>query len=222
MHTPHSSGSAVDVWIVEDDAEYRRTLAFLISHASDLACPHAFQSFEDVLQLIDHEHDWALPDVVLMDIGLPGMDGIQATTLLKGRFPDVHIVMLTVSDVADTIFRSLRAGASGYLLKDTPVDQTLAAIRAAHAGGMLMPPSVAGKVLDYFARPSVPPDYGLSDREKEVLELLAEGLAQKQIAERLYLSPHTIDKHVRGIYRKLHVPSCTAAVAKAYREHLLE
>ena len=213
---------STDVWIVEDDAEYRRTLGFLISHSSDLDCSETFESFEDLERHIEGVTDPALPDVILMDIGLPGTDGIEATGILKRRFPDLTVVMLTVSDVADSIFRSLRAGASGYLLKDTPVEETLSGIKAARAGGMLMPPSVARKVLDYFNRPPSSTTYGLSSREKEVLDLLGEGLTQREIADRLFLSPHTVDNHLRSIYRKLHVRSATAAVAKAYRERVID
>jgi len=215
------SGPSIAVWIVEDDIQYRQTVVYLLNHTSDLHCAAEFFAFEEIQALVDGREPWTPPDVVLMDIGLPGVDGIQGVAWLKTRLPGVPIVMLTLHDDADMIFEALRAGASGYLLKDTPLDQTLDAIREAFRGGSLMPAPVAVKVLHFF-RQAVPREkYNLTKREHEILGLMADGYVQKQIAEKLWLSPHTVDNHIRHIYEKLHVHSGIEAVAKAIREQLI-
>ena len=217
---PHTD-SSLAVWVVEDDAEYRQTIVYILNHTSDLHCTAEFCAFEEVQALIEDATFAAAPDVVLMDIGLPGVNGIDGVSRLKARMPHVPIVMLTLSDEPDTIFDALRAGASGYLLKDTPRDQTLAAVREAYRGGTLMPASIASKILRFFTRATPQQDYKLTKREKEVLGLMTQGYAQKQIADMLRLSPHTVDNHIRHIYAKLHVHSGTEAVSKAIREHLI-
>lgn len=216
------SDPAIGVWLVEDEVRYRDLLAYLIDHTTGLRCIGQFDRGETALEALPAAGRAGAPAVVLMDVNLPGMGGIACTARMKARRPDLPIVMLTIRDDADTIFEAFRAGASGYLVKDAPVDQITAAIREAHAGGVLMPAPVARKVLAFLSHP--PPevvDYGLSEREKDVLDLMVEGCRQKEIAERLFISPATVSTHVQHIYEKLHVRSSSAAVAKAVRERLV-
>ena len=164
----------------------------------------------------------AAPDVVLMDIGLPGMSGIEGIRLFRERAPTTEVVMLTVFAEEDKIFRAICAGASGYLLKTCSMDELADAIRLATSGGSPINPHIARRVLGFFnTRSLMRPDYGLTDREEGLLELLVTGLARKQIADRLAVSMHTVDMHLRHIYQKLQVNTATSAVAKALREKLV-
>lgn len=223
MNVPHihSPDSQISIWLVEDDSRYRQTMVYLLNHTSGLRCDAVFFSCEELQALIEGEKPWVPPGVVLLDIGLPGRSGIEGARYLKRLLPEVPIVMLTVKDTPEIIFEALKAGASGYLLKETPLDEVVAAIRAAVRGGMLMPAPVATKVLHFFTEAQPQADYGLTQREVQVLRLMSEGLAQKQIADALSISPHTVDNHVRHIYRKLHVRSGPEAVAKAVKERLI-
>jgi DNA-binding NarL/FixJ family response regulator len=216
------TSQATSVWIVEDNALYRRTLADLLNQTPGLRCPIAAGSFEEALSAFD-EH--LVPDIVLMDIGLPGLSGIEGTRQVRGLSPTSRVIMLTVHDEQEKIFEALCAGASGYLLKPSRAEQIVEAIRDVQKGAAPMNGYIARKVLDLFARLAVSaaptPDYGLTAREKEILQLLVDGLSMKQVAARLDLSYHTIDTHQRNIYDKLHVRSRGSAVAKALRERLL-
>jgi DNA-binding NarL/FixJ family response regulator len=160
--------------------------------------------------------------VLLLDVNLPGMSGLDGLGALKARLPAARVVMLTIRDDAETIYAALGAGASGYLLKNADPDQLAAAVEAARNGGMLMPGPVARKVLAAFEGPTPTPDYGLTDRERDVLREMVQGHTQKEIAERLFVSPSTVNTHVQHIYEKLHVHSGSAAVAKAVRERLVD
>ena len=213
---------AITVWVVEDDLAYRQTLLAVLDHVPDLACGGAFGSAEAVLEAAARsgEPEASAPDVLLLDINLPGRSGLDVLSELKRRLPTIHIIMLTIRDEAETIYAALRAGASGYLLKNAGVDPIVAAIRQAHAGGMLMPAPVARQVLAFFQKEPAD-DYGLTEREREVLREMTGGYTQKEIAARLFVSPHTINTHVQHIYEKLHVRSGIEAVAKALRERLV-
>ena len=219
--TIHSADPHISIWLVEDDRQYRETLTYLLNHTTGFQCDHIFFSCEELQALIEGEKPWDPPGVVLLDIGLPGRNGIEGARYLKTRLPEVPILMLTVKDTSETIFEALKAGASGYLLKETPLDEVIGAIRAAMRGGTLMPAPVASKVLHFFTEAQPQTDYGLTQRETQVLRLMSEGLAQKEIAAALEISPHTVDKHVRHIYQKLHVRSGLEAVARAVKEHLI-
>ena len=219
--------SAIDVWIVEDNDQQRRDYAALIDEVSDLRCAHTFPSCEEMFDALDVVAPHDTPDVVLMDItlrdcnGAERIDGLEGTFRLKRRLAEIEIVMLTGSDATDVIFKALRAGASGYLVKPPRIDELVLAIRAAHRGGMLMPPPVARKVSRHFARLETGLDYGLRAREVEILKLMETGARHKKIADELCLSHHTIDSHLRNIYQKLHVASGTQAVAKAIRKGII-
>ncbi len=206
------------VWLVEDNHTFRETVARVLQQVEGLVCPRHFSNSEDALEALACG---AVPDVVLLDVELPGMNGIEAVHRMKAMSPATRIVMLTVFDDHDKIFKAVCAGASGYLLKTSPVEKIVESIREAHAGGAPMTPRVARSVLDMFSQLRAPQqNYGLTERERKILELTTEGLLKKEIAERLTLSYHTVDTHLRNIYAKLHVHTRASAVAKAIKERL--
>lgn len=207
------------LWLIEDDAFFRQTLIDLIEGTDGLHLAHAFDACEPALAAL---HAGEVPDVILSDVGLPGMDGTDGARRIKALCPATQIIMLTIHDDEDTIFDAVCAGASGYLLKHAPASRILAAINEVQRGGVPFTAPVARKVLDLFKNAVVPRgNYGLTDREKEILLLLADGHKQKQIAEQLFLSPYTVETHLRNIYAKLHVRNGIAAVSKALRERLI-
>lgn len=208
------------VWLVEDNERYRHTLQFAIDQQPDLSCAATYGSVEEALEADASMSEDGAPDVLLLDVNLPGMTGIDGLGQLKAMLPQTRIVMLTINDDSQTLFDALRAGASGFLLKNAPMDQIFDAIREAQAGGTLMPAPVAEHVLKYFQQAPAE-DYGLTDREKDVLRHMTEGKIQKQIAAALFVSPNTVNKHIQRIYEKLHVHSGIEAVAKAIRERLV-
>ncbi|MEM8557062.1 MAG: response regulator transcription factor [Bacteroidota bacterium] len=211
----------IRVWLVEDEEDYRETLRLLLDHTDGLEATQAFGSVEAALAWLDVGARTA-PEVMLLDVNLPGMDGIEGVGALKTRLPATRIVMLTIRDDADTIYNALGAGASGYLVKNANVDQIIAGVKQAYEGGMLMPAPVARKVAAFFQDRRTPADYGLTEREREVLSEMVQGYSQKEIATRLFVSRHTVNTHVQHIYEKLHVHSGIAAVAKAVRERLVD
>lgn len=202
------------VALVEDDPGIRAGLRAVLDEAEGFVCGGAFGSVEEMLAQFDGE-----ADVVLMDIHLPMLSGIEGVPLLKGRHPALPIVMLTVYDDAERVFAALQAGATGYLLKRTPPDQLLDAIADVHRGGAPMSASIARKVVDSFHAPApeAPEEANLSPREREVLHYLAQGYRYREIAEALFISPETVRSHLRSIYDKLHVRSRTEAVVKYLR-----
>jgi DNA-binding NarL/FixJ family response regulator len=160
-----------------------------------------------------------------MDIGMPGVSGIDATAQIKGSYPEIEIIIQTVFEDQDKIFDAIKAGASGYILKSAPISKIVDAIRDAYEGGAVLTPQIASLVIQYFrekeTKDSVP-DYGLSEREKEVLGLLVTGLSYKLIADKMNLSYNTINSHIKRIYEKLHVHSVSEAVAKTINQRLLD
>ena len=211
----------IAVWLIEDHDDFRSTVARLIDRIKDVHCPRNFASCEEALDALASEPK---PQIILSDIGLPGMNGIEGIRKIKALSPETHIIMLTVHDDHDKIFEAICAGASGYLLKNSSRQTITSAIQDVLNGGAAMHPRVAKLVLEMFSRQSVTPrknDYGLSPREKEVLELMVQGLIKKEIADKLSLSFFTVDHLLRSIYDKLHVHTRGGAVAKAVRERLL-
>ena len=202
----------ISVSIVEDDAEVRTSLAKLINGSPGYRCVSQHASGEAALQDIPK----AKPDVTLMDINLPGMNGVECVRQLKPLLPAMQIIMLTVYQNTENIFNALAAGATGYLLKQTPPAELLAAIQNVHAGGSPMNSHIARKIVQSFqtAQAAAPRDQSLSPREAQVLDLLAKGYLYKEIADAMQVTYATVHTHIRHIYEKLHVRSRTEAVAK--------
>ena len=203
---------AIKVVLVEDDEQVRENLATLIRETKGFECAGTFGSGEQALESMPRR----APDVVLMDVNLPGMSGVECVRLLKSRFPDVQVVMLTVYDDSDRIFQALQMGASGYLLKRSTTDEILRAVEDVHRGGAPMSSYIARKVVQSFRRqgPSNKPAENLSRRETDVLTYLAQGYSNKEIATALGLSPETVRGYLKTIYSKLHVRSRTEAAMK--------
>jgi Response regulator containing a CheY-like receiver domain and an HTH DNA-binding domain len=211
-----NSVANIEVSIVEDDVRVRSSLARLIDSTKGLQCVSQHPSAENALA----ELPVVEPDVVLMDINLPGMNGVECVRQLKGLLPKTQVVMLTVYENTDHIFNALAAGATGYLMKQTPPEQLLEAIRDVHAGGSPMSSHIARKIVASFRQVSQPvaEHDRLSAREQEVLDYLVQGYMYKEIAEALKISFDTVHTHVRNVYEKLHVRTRTEAVTKRLRE----
>jgi DNA-binding NarL/FixJ family response regulator len=203
---------SITVSIVEDDSEVRTTLAQLINGSPGYQCVSQHASAEDALREIPKIN----PNVTLMDINLPGLNGVECVRRLKPLLPATQIIMLTVYQNTENIFNAITAGATGYLLKQTPPAELLAAIQNVHAGGSPMSSHIARKIVQSFQQPSpaAPKDQGLSPREAQVLDLLTKGYLYKEIAESMQVTYATVHTHIRHIYEKLHVRSRTEAVAK--------
>lgn len=206
---------AIKVSIVEDSEAVRTTLSRVIARAEGLQCLSVYSNAEAAVDGLPGD----APDVVLMDINLPGMNGVECVRHLKQVAPQIQVIMLTVYEDTDTIFNALAAGATGYLLKRTPRDELLAAIKDVMRGGSPMTTHIARKVVQSFQRtaPATQPTESLSDREQQVLDCLAEGLIYKEIAEKLGISYETVHTYIRRIYEKLQVRTRTEAVAKFLR-----
>ena len=211
--------SPIRVAIVEDQRDIRECLGFLITGTDGYECTGSFRTMEEALDRIPHQ----LPDVVLSDIGLPGMNGIEGIRILKQQFPDLLILMLTVYDDDERIFDAMCAGASGYLLKKTPPAKLLDSLQEAVAGGAPMSPEVARRVIMLFReiRPPDRSDYQLTPHELRLLKLFVDGHIYKTAAVELGVSVNTINFHVRNIYEKLQVHSRSEAVAKALVNRLV-
>lgn len=221
MTTPTTSrkASSISVWIVEDHDEFRETIQAVLEDAEGIRCEWAFPNAEDLLEALNHHF---APEVVLMDIGLPGMNGIEAIARVKTISPATHVILLTIHEDNDRIFEAICAGASGYLLKTSRTESVIEAVRDVHRGGAAMAPQIARRVLNMFTQFHGPRwDYQLTDREKEVLRELVAGKTKEQIADDIDLSFHTVDTHLRSIYAKLHVNSKSGAIAKALKERLV-
>jgi len=203
---------AIKISIIEDDDWIRENLASQIRHTDGFVCSGCYRNGEEALAQIPK----AAPDVLLMDINLPKMSGIECVRKLKSQIPAVQVLMLTVYEDSDKIFDSLLAGASGYLLKRTPQAEIIEAIRDVHRGNSPMTGHIARKVVQFFnERGSAKKEIEkLSRREKEVLDRLAQGIPYKEIADVLSVSIDTVRMHIKGIYSKLHVHSRGEAVAK--------
>jgi len=210
----------IKVAIFEDNKQLRESLKELINTAENMVC---IGSFPDAGKLV-RNIEFAKPDVVLMDINIPGISGIEAVHIIKEKFPAVQILMQTVFEDNDKIFAAICAGASGYMLKKTTPQKMLKAVEETYQGGAPMSPSVAGKVLQMFRSQSNITKHEfiqLSVREKEILSLLVKGKSYKMIAVECFISTDTVSTHVRHIYEKLHVHSKSEAVAKAIKQKLV-
>lgn len=210
----------IKVAIIEDRREIREGLAVMINFTDGFSCVGSYRSVEEAL----HRIDSALPDVVLSDIGLPGMDGIEGVRILKERYPSMTILMLSVYDDNERIFDALCAGATGYLLKKTPPAKLMESLKDAMNGGSPMSPEIARKVVTIFRdfRPPERVDYDLTPHEVRLLKLLVEGHSYKTAALELGVTVNTVSFHLKSIYEKLQVHSKSEAVAKALQHRLIK
>jgi DNA-binding NarL/FixJ family response regulator len=213
--------------IVDDHALFRRGLEIVLATESDI---EIVGQAGDGAEAVDKASEF-LPDVVLMDVKMPRSSGLQACRAIKEVAPSAKIVILTMSDEEEDLFEAIRAGASGYLLKDIPLDEVAEAVRSVHTGQSLISPSMAGKLLTEFAAlakrdqeepPHEVPAPKLTDREMQVLKLVARGLNNRDIAKELFISDNTVKNHVRNILEKLQIHSRMEAVMVAVREKLIE
>ena len=206
---------SISVSIVEDNDKLRETLARVLNRADGFRCLSHYANAEDALKDLPQVR----PDVVLMDINLPGMNGVQCVRQLKALLPQIQVMMLTVYEDTENIFNALAAGASGYMLKRTSSKELLEAIQDVQRGGSPMTMHIARKVVQSFQHTSATaqPTENLSEREQQVLDLLSQGLMYKEIAEKLAISYETVHTYIRRIYEKLQVRTRTEAVAKFLR-----
>lgn len=207
----------IRIIIVEDNKTIRDGLSLLINATDGLKCVAKYKDCESMLQEVKQDK----PDLILMDIGLPGMTGIEGIIKVKEIFPDILVLVLSVYEDNDNIFDALCAGACGYLIKKTPPARLIEAIQEAHDGGSPMSAHIARKVVGYFQNNVKKPndnDINLSDREKEILASLSQGNSYKMIADSVCISIDTVRYHIRNIYKKMHVHSQSEAVATALRK----
>jgi DNA-binding NarL/FixJ family response regulator len=210
----------IKVAVIEDHHKFRECLEFLLNNTEGYRCTSTFRTMEEALDRIGAE----LPDLALVDIGLPGMSGVEGVKILKDRYPSLLVLMNTVYDDDERIFDALCAGASGYLLKKTPPAELLDSVKVAMNGGAPMSPEVAQRVISLF-REIRPPDraeYGLTPHETRLLQMLAEGHSYKTAATELGVSTKTISFHLQNVYEKLQVHSKSEAVSKALRNRLIK
>lgn len=202
---------SIKVFIYDDNLSRRDSLKALIELSPEMSfCGEAANCTS-----VKHDMETCFPDVVLMDINMPEADGITGLKEIKQNYPHIKVLMQTVFDDTDKIFECIRNGASGYILKKDSPQRILQAIQEVYEGGAVMNPGIALKVLDYFQPQKV--NNPLSNRETEVLKLLAEGLSYKMVADKLFLSFNTVNTHVKHIYEKLHVSSLGEAIAFYYK-----
>lgn len=208
----------IRVTLYEDNTDLRESMSVLLRGTPGVEFTGAFMNCDDVLAQVKE----LKPEIVLMDIDMPGTNGIEGLRIIKKSFPSIEILMLTVFDDNERIFESICAGASGYILKTVSPAEIISAIHELHNGGAPMTPSIARKVLRLFPKSS-PADssYDLTAREKETLSWLAKGYSYKMISEQMDVTIHTVNAHCKKIYEKLHVHSNTEAIAKAMNEKIV-
>jgi len=225
MSEPKSS--KIRVAVFDDNDDRRMSLKYLVGMLPDMEFVGEFPDAQEAAKKVEKSK----PDVILMDIEMPGVTGIEAVSEVKKAFPKVSILMQTIFDDESMIFDALKAGASGYLLKKGTPEKVIEGVREAHQGGAPMSPAIAAKVLSFFR--TMPdslkeddtitdrPDYGLTDRQKEILTELVNGSSYKMIAATMNISYNTVNTHIRHVYEKLHVHSLGEAVAKALKERIV-
>ena len=208
------------IWILEDHEVFANQIRRLISNEDDLTCPHHFSSAAELFDKLKFTNE--RPDLLLLDLGLPRRDGLEVLTEIRALLPEIKVLILSASDDREKVYRAICNGASGYLLKTADPDEILSGIRDVIDGTSALSAPIANMILQGFAR------YGpvkhiepLTHREEEVLRLLVRGLIKKEIADELSISQHTVDMHLRAVYRKLEVRSQTEAVSKALRQGLV-
>ena len=209
------------VWMLEDHDAFRRNVLRLLGHTPDIQAEHAFSSAEALLEQLSATSA-PPPHVLLLDLGLPGMSGLDVIREVTQRLPDCRIIVLTVFEDEEKISQALTTGACGYLLKTAQPDEIIDAIRQAADGGTPMSPRVARSLIDILARLTQPATHvDLSPREREMLKCLVDGLTNKEIATRMDISTHTVDSYARTLFSKLKVRSRASAVARALKDRLV-
>ncbi len=204
--------------IYDDNQQRRNSLKALLTLTDGMKCVADFPDCSNVHNDMEQHY----PDVVLMDIEMPNVNGINGVSIIKKSFPEIRIIMQTVFEDEDKIFASLQAGAEGYILKTASAEKITQSIEEVYQGGAYMTPSVALRVMQYFIKPTNQSDtYGLTSKEQQVLKLLAEGLSYKMVADKLGISYFTVNSHVKKIYEKLHVHSVGEAVAVAFKNKMV-
>lgn len=205
----------IRVAIVEDNQTLRNSLTNLLNYTEGMQCVASLGNLMNVVSELGKSR----PDIVLMDIGLPNISGIEGVRTVMNNFPAIQVLMFTVFEDEEKIFDAIRAGASGYLLKKTPPDEIIESIQQLYNGGAPMSPSIARKVIHAFQEaPAELEDFQLTPREKEILYSLVDGLSYKKIAEKYFISISTIRTHISNIYQKLHVNTKSQAVAKVLKQ----
>ena len=204
----------IHVGIIEDDAEIRNGYQRYLSLQKDIECTIVADSVELFQECI--KEDVKL-DVLLSDIGLPGKSGIEGIAIAREKYPDCNILMITVYNDSDRIFKALCAGATGYLLKNTPLPKVAEAIRNVSTGDAAMSPSIARKVIDYFRPKKSPTKEQLTTREQQIVQGIVDGLSYKMVADRLGIKFETVKQHIKNIYRKLQINSKAELISKSYK-----
>lgn len=209
-----------NIWILEDHELFAKQIRRLIASESDLCCPHHFSSAAELYDKLKFTNE--RPDMLLLDLGLPRRDGLEVLSDIRNLMPDVKVLILTSYDDREKVYRAICNGASGYLLKTADPDDIISGIRDVIHGASALSSPIAKMILEGFARYG-PVDHiePLTSREEDVLRYLVRGLIKKEIADELAISQHTVDMHLRSVYRKLHVRSQTEAVSKALRQGLV-
>ena len=208
----------INIWVVEDDTVYRRTLQRVLNREEHISCSRVFSSCQPLFEALEKEPH---PDLVLMDLGLPGMGGVEGIQQLAELAPDLTVVVLTVFADKEKVIEALDAGAAGYLLKSSTPKEIVRGLQEVFMGGAALSPAVAKTVLEEMRKPRPSEQFDLSAREVEILALLAQDLSRKEIAKKLDITYRTVTFHLTNIYEKLGVNSQTGALAKAYQAGIL-
>ncbi len=215
------STEPLSVWLIEDHQNYRDIVAAALRARSEIKTLLDFKNAESALKRLKRMPS-SMPDVILLDLGLPGISGLEAIPLFKQYLPETDIIVLTAFDNKPKVFEAIAAGVSGYLLKSSTPNEITKAVMEVRNGGSPLTPQIARHVITAFSATRTKKlATDLTPREKEILAYLADGLAKKQVADKLNISPHTVDYHVRKIYGKLHVNNLSGAITKAVKDGLV-
>ena len=208
------------IWILEDHQVFAKQIRRLIDGEDDLECPHHFSSPDEFFEKLQYTNE--RPDILLLDLGLPRMDGLEVLVRVKKMMPDLKVLILSAFDDRERVYRAICNGASGYLLKTADPDEILTGIQDVIHGAAALSSAIATMILNGFSKHGpVEETEALTSREEEVLKFLVRGFIKKEIALQLSISQHTVDMHLRSVYRKLHVRTQTEAVSKAIRQGII-